>query len=363
MNEYTYWMAFASAENIYTRRKNEILAKIHSMQISIADFFTASDVWAKDFGLSENEVAILRKEKEQLGNYSFAVEDLLEQGYRLIPIFSEDYPQHLKLTLKYQSPVLLYAYGNVTLLNMSSVAIVGCRKASGKSLEFADNVAKKSVGEGLVVVSGFAKGVDRQALDSAVQNGGNSIVILPQGITTFGTGFRSLYREISSGKVLVISAFRPTAGWDKGLAMARNPYIYGMAEKIYVAESDFSGGTYSGVQDGLRKKREIYVRAAEDGENNANNELIRQGALPVDMNGNYLEPAMPQQDEKARIKEILDNGEYTAKELALSLFNDDSRKTQSHVHQLLNDVGAVIVNGKKSPHKYSLRTFTDGVLF
>ena len=58
-----------------------------------------------------------------------------------------------------------------------------------------------------VVVSGFAKGVDRQALDSAVNANGKSIIVLPQGIMTFGSGFKQYLKYIIQGKVLVMSAF------------------------------------------------------------------------------------------------------------------------------------------------------------
>ncbi len=359
-SEYTYWMAFASADNVFTKRKNEILVMMFKRNLSISDFFSLSDSWKEDFNLSEDEISIFLSEKEKLNNYSFVVEDLMEQGYQLVPIFSEQYPKHLKETLKYQSPVLLYAFGNTELLNYKSVAIVGCRKASQKSLLFTDNIARKCVKDGFVVVSGFAKGVDRQALDSAIQNGGCSIVVLPQGITTFGTGFRSLYREISSGKVVVISAFRPNAGWDKGLAMARNPYIYGLAEKIFVAESDSKGGTYSGVQDGLRKNREIYVRHAEASELNANNILIAQGAKPVDMEGNLLESVEEEKSNAVgsiedKIREILGTGEYTAKDLAKRLYCDDSTKFTAKVRTMLKQMGIKPVNEKKSPLKYTIQ--------
>ena len=71
--------------------------------------------------------------------------------------------------------------------------------------------------------------------------------------------------------------------------MGRNVYIYGLAEKIYVAESNFEGGTWSGVIDGLKKGRIIYVRKPEASEKNANTHLIEKGATPVDMHGDPLE--------------------------------------------------------------------------
>src|SRR5665811_1742079 len=92
----------------------------------------------------------------------------------------------------------------------------------------------------------------------------------PQGITTFNSGFKTYYKQIVDGDVLVLSTFPPKAGWSVPLAMARNPIIYGLADEIYVAESNEKGGIWAGVVDGLRKGRIIYVRQPELDEKNAN---------------------------------------------------------------------------------------------
>ncbi len=102
---------------------------------------------------------------------------------------------------------------------------------------------------------------------------------------TFGSGFTKYYTQIIDGDVLVLSTFFPKAPWRAELAMARNPVIYGLADEIYVAESSDKGGTWSGVVDGLRKGRKIFVRQPEPAENNANQILIEKGAIPVDVNG------------------------------------------------------------------------------
>ena len=85
-----------------------------------------------------------------------------------------------------------------------------------------------------------------------------------------------------------MSFFAPKAPWSVEFAMARNPIIYGMASEIFVAQSDEKGGTWSGVIDGLRKKRPIYVRYPERNETNANLLLIQKGASAVDISGNVL---------------------------------------------------------------------------
>lgn len=123
----------------------------------------------------------------------------------------------------------------------------------------------------------------------ALENSGQSIIVLPQGILTFASGFKKYYQNIVKGDVLVLSTFHAKLPWSVGLAMSRNRYIYGLANDIYVAESNSQGGTWEGVIDGLKKikkfkmeeYRKIYVRYANKNEKCANNLLIKQGAIGV----------------------------------------------------------------------------------
>ncbi len=211
------------------------------------------------------------------------------QGFELITVLSPDYSQTLIRNYKQgYSPVLFYVKGNKKILKEKSVAIVGSRNANEISIKFTDNIAKKASKEYKVVVSGFAKGVDKQALDSAINYKGQSIIVLPQGILTFGSGYKEYYKPIVEGNVLVLSAYHPNTPWRAELAMARNALIYGLADEIYVAESGETGGTWSGVIDGLRRGRKIFVRQPDINEKNANNILIQKGAVAVDMKGNEL---------------------------------------------------------------------------
>ena len=143
---------------------------------------------------------------------------------------------------------------------------------------------------------------------------------------TFGSGFKKYYKQIVDGDVLVLSTFFPKAPWMAELAMARNPIIYGLADEIYVAESAEKGGTWSGVVDGLRKSRKIYVRKPEVDENTANDLLIQKGAIAVDFNGTPLPDYKPQSipiepvecfDNK--LIDFLKTGEFTVKEILRKL--------------------------------------------
>jgi len=287
--ELAYWMTLAHLPKLTNRKKNELIIRFFEEGMTIIDFFhSEKSKWSNVFGLSENEIALLKEADNELANYAFLVEDLLHQGYEILPVTAKDYSPILKANLKRISPPVIYIKGNREIMKEKSVAIVGSRKADDISLEFTDNIARQCSKEYKVIVSGFAKGVDKQALDSALKYKGQSIIILPQGITTFSSGFKRYYKQITTGDVLVLSTFHPKAPWSVQFAMARNSIIYGLAEEIFVAESSEKGGTWSGVTDGLGKKRKIYVRKPGENEKNANNLLIQKGAIPVDMEGNPL---------------------------------------------------------------------------
>lgn len=329
-SEIPYWISIAHLPKWRTEKINKLIIKIvHDNQLSMEDFFNMSESdWKNKFELTENEVLSLSQAKKELPQTSFLTEDLLSQGFEVIPINSPEYSKILKQNLKVSySPPVLYIKGNKQVMQDNSIAIVGSRNADDISLEFTDNIAKLATEHNKIVASGFAKGVDKQALDSALNYKGQSIIVLPQGILTFKSGMKKYYKQIVEGNVLIVSAFYPKATWSVGLAMARNPIIYGFAKEIYVAQSDNKGGTYSGVIDGLKKGRKIFVRYPNQNEKNANLELISKGGMPVDLSGKIIQKEadkiIAQQNEvdkkveniEKKILSILTHGTFTSKQI------------------------------------------------
>jgi len=365
--ELTYWLALAHVPKIKTKKKNEIIVQLFEQGKTVVDFFESEySVWEVKYQLNKSEVELFLDAKKELSNYAFMVEDLLEQGYNILPITSQDYSPTLKKNLgRTYAPPVIYTKGNLQIMKEKSVAIVGSRKANDNSLEFTDNVAKNASKDYKVVVSGFAKGVDKQALDSALKYKGQSIIVLPQGITTFQSGFKKYYKQIIDGDILVLSTFYPKAPWSVQFAMARNPIIYGLASEIYVAESSEKGGTWSGVMDGLRKGRTIYVRKPNPREKNANNILISKGGKAVDIIGNLTtykildeaksivsEPELNNTEEK--IIEFLKTGVFPAKKIVDTLKIDWSSRKVSDFLKNRKDILTVKSKPLRFAHKNRL---------
>jgi DNA processing protein len=291
-----YLMALAHGSKLRIGRINELLAEVlREKQLSLEDFFKGDEeLWSTQFLFDEKTLTGLRAAKAEAPNSSFIAEDLYAQGFEVLPIWADAYPPVLRANLTEQyAPSVLYVKGNTQIFQEDSIAVVGSRAASERSLQFTEQLVKDATARYQVIVSGFAKGVDQHALDSALKYKGRSIVVLPQGIMTFGTGIRKYYEQIVEGDVVVVSTFFPKAPWSVQLAMGRNPYIYGLAKHIYVAESGAEGGTRAGVLDGLKKGRLIYVRKPEPSEANANQDLIDAGAVAVDFDANVIETQPP----------------------------------------------------------------------
>lgn len=342
LKDAAYWISLAHLPRWKTARINELIIRFHhNDKLSIEEFFfLEKSIWERDYGLNEKETRDLVNAKADLPNNSFVAETLENQGFEMIPVTSNDYSQTLKDNLKVNySPPLLYIKGDKQIFTEKSIAVVGSRSASAKSLQFTDNIARLASKEFKVIVSGFAKGVDKQALDSSIKHIGRSIIVLPQGVLTFGKGYQEYYKQIVNGEVVVLSTFHPNAPWMVELAMARNPIIYGLASEIFVAESDEKGGTWSGVKDGLRKGRKIYVRMSENDEKNANTKLIELGAVPVDFDGNVLEVSDKVEEKRISfdesLRKIIAEDILSAKEISLKINSDwTSRKIAEYLKKL-----------------------------
>lgn len=334
-----YWILFAHLPRWTTFKTNKLIVEIlHNQKMTFEEFFNLSyHEWIEIFKLDDKEINELETARKELPNYAFLLEDMLNQGYELIPFNSSDYPKILKDNLKLKfAPPLLYIKGNKNLLNEDTIAIVGSRSADNISLEFTKNIAINATKKYQCVVSGGAKGVDQMALEESIKANGHSILVLPQGILTASSFVKKYYKSIVDGNLLIVSAFFPKAGWSTGLAMGRNKYIYGLSKEIYVAQSDSKGGTWTGVMEGLKAERTIYIRKAQKDENNANDLLILKGGKAVDMNGYVIK--IEEKNEISlddKIKNAIKDVALTATEIKEKINYDiDSRKFSLYLNNL-----------------------------
>lgn len=207
---------------------------------------------------------------------ALAVEKWQRAGLWIITRADPDYPIQLKSRLKTLSPPVLFGCGDRRLLNEGGLAVIGSRNANDEDLAFTQEVGSKAASKGISIVSGGARGVDEAAMLGAVNAGGNAIGIVADGLLRSATS-KKWRKAVMDGHLALVSPFYPEAGFSVGNAMARNKYIYCLAESSLVIHSGTRGGTLNGAEENLKKNWvPLWVKPTQD-TNAANSSLVAKG--------------------------------------------------------------------------------------
>lgn len=207
---------------------------------------------------------------------ALAMEKWQRAGLWVITRSDAEYPMRLKARLKTNSPPVLFGCGNKSLLNAGGIAVVGSRNACDADLLFSQQLGAKAAAQAVAIVSGGAKGVDEAAMMGAMQAGGSVIGIMADSLLKAATSAK--WRNgLMHGRVVLVSPFYPEAGFNAGNAMARNKYIYCLADTSVVVHSGNTGGTLNGAQENLKALWvPLWVKPTKD-KDAANAMLVNKG--------------------------------------------------------------------------------------
>ena len=196
---------------------------------------------------------------------SQAVERWQARGIWVVSRADTAYPPSLKKRLKNDAPSVLYGCGPQAIMHTRSFAIVGSRDVTEPLIDYTQGTAALVAGAGLTVVSGGARGVDRAAMNGALEAGGTVAGVLPGDLerTVMNREHRNLLLE---ERLALVSPFDPSARFTVAQAMQRNKVIYALAEAGLVVNADFNrGGTWAGAVEQLKKYSvPIFVRSSGD---------------------------------------------------------------------------------------------------
>lgn len=176
----------------------------------------------------------------------------VKKSMNTITILDKDYPKKL-LDLE-SPPLVLYYSGDKSFLNDDCVSIIGSRKPS----EYACNKTKElitKIGNGLVIVSGLAYGIDSAAHKSALNF--KTIAVLGNGIDIhYPKSNQKMQDEIALNHCL-ISEFPMGVKPQKHHFPIRNRIIAALSSRIYIMAAEIKSGTIGTVEEGLKLNREI----------------------------------------------------------------------------------------------------------
>jgi DNA processing protein len=181
------------------------------------------------------------------------------------------------------SPPLLFAQGDMTLLDRPAAAIVGSRDHSIYGEEVARRVAWETAAAGVVVVSGMARGLDAVAHRAALDAGGATIGVLGNGLgVVYPSANRLLYERVTAGGLL-LTEFPPGEKPHAGSFPRRNRIISGLARVTVVVEAAEGSGALITAGTALNQGREVMAVPGPitSPKSVGPNRLIRDGAAPL----------------------------------------------------------------------------------
>lgn len=177
---------------------------------------------------------------------------------RLVAVGDAEYPAEL-LDL-FDPPAGLFVRGApLHALSSPRVAVVGARNCSPAGTEIAAGIARGLVGGGACVVSGGARGIDTAAHRGALDEGGQTVVVLGCGIdVAYPSQVRSLLdRAVKAGAV--VSEYPPGVPAEPFRFPARNRIVAGLSSAVVVVEGGPGSGSLITAEHALDLGREVFA--------------------------------------------------------------------------------------------------------
>jgi len=255
------------------------------------------------------------------------------------------YPPRLKEI--YDPPLVLYVRGDSELLTKPGIAMVGTRHPTPYGSGMAERLACDLAAQGLVIISGMARGVDTASHRGAITAKGKTIAV-------FGTGVDVIYPKENSrlseqilalGGALISEFPMGTFAAPQNFPI-RNRILSGMAVGVLVVEAAEYSGTRITARCALEQNRDVFAVPGNVTNKNSwgPNTLIKQGAklvatwedvwedLPPEVKLALTPPASPESGSGSSASLFPDNGLPPHEKRILSLLKADEA---THIDELL----------------------------
>jgi DNA processing protein len=246
-----------SAEEIF-KAKTETLLKIDKIgKRKLQGIFDKQHLQ-----LAEKELNFITKNNIQTYNYK-----------------DPNYPEKLKHCV--DGPILLFARGNIDLQEKKIISIVGTRNVTNHGVAFCENLIEELAPLDLVIVSGFAYGVDICAHKAAVKNKLQTIGCLAHGLNQIYPKIHSKYVSSMEENGGFFTDFWSSMNFDRNNFLKRNRIIAGLSEATIVIESAEKGGSLVTADIANSYNREVFAvpgRATDTQSKGCNNLIKSQNA-------------------------------------------------------------------------------------
>ena len=271
------WLALALAPGLASRLSARVLRKFGSpdgvFRASLADL-ESCNLPAQAAQAIVKKESFKRAEKELDGVRKIA-------NCRLLNWTEPEYPQTLLQI--YDPPVLLYVRGDVQVLNLPSLSIVGTRRPTLYGTQMAQRLGRELAARGLVIVSGLARGIDAIGHQGALDANGRAIGVLGTGIDVcYPKENKKLYEKVLERGAIITEFPLRTHPAPENFPV-RNRIVAGMPLGVVVIEGAQYSGSLITARLAMEFGREVFGVPGNVTQpvSFAPNLLIKQGAKLV----------------------------------------------------------------------------------
>jgi len=190
------------------------------------------------------------------------------QKYNIITYFylDKNYPKSLQ---KYDdSPVVIYAKGEIEFNKGKFLSVVGTRSITHYGESLCNNLITDLAKDGFnpVIVSGLAYGVDAVAHISALNNSLKTVAVLGHGLDRI---YPSTHKELAQRIIengSLITEFIHNSPIDASNFVRRNRIVAGLSDAVIVVESPLKGGSLITAEYAIQYSKDVFAFPGRSGD-------------------------------------------------------------------------------------------------
>lgn len=252
----------------------------------------------------------------------FVLSGLEKRGIVCLTAESEAYPVLLKQTSL--PPLVLYAKGDVSILNGECFAVVGSRKSLPFQKSVATDFTSSLIDAGFIPVTGIAEGVDETVLKCALGKKAPAVSVLAGGLDSVYPSSNRNLADLVAENGVVISEYPPETAALPYHFPIRNRIIAGLSVGTLVVSAGKKSGTLYTAEYAEEYGRKVFAVPYGIGVASGVgcNDLIKRGAFLADDPKDILDmfdkkisdtPLSLNEDEKAVIAALSDGEKHIEK--------------------------------------------------
>ena len=165
-----------------------------------------------------------------------------------VSFLDDDYPEQFRQIP--DPPLVIYARGDLGILDDSGIAVVGTTSAGQDGIRAAVDFTRGFIDNDKLIVSGLALGIDSAAHLGALKNAGKTAAVLGCGLVNIYPEENQPLAGLIADSGVVISEYDIHAKAIPGRLVSRNRLIAGLAKAVLI------------VQVGMERRGELHAGQA-----------------------------------------------------------------------------------------------------